>query len=156
MEVEDEGTLTGFADKADPAQANNTCMFSQRQVTQPPLPVLLQSCGVVPPATSWWDNPDPWYVYPLLESSLHSIVALYSKHNMALTSENVSLEVTEYQQTTYLSQVCILWRQPGEPCERPLRLDHRDAFLHGNCKQPAPHRKSLRMRRRGKLWQSFR
>jgi hypothetical protein len=70
MEVEDEGTLTGFADKADPAQANNTCRFFQRQVSEPPLPVLLQSCGVVPPAAGWWNNPDPWYVSIYLSISV--------------------------------------------------------------------------------------
>jgi len=62
MKVSKDGTLTGSGAAGDASQADNTCKFFQRKVDNPPLPVLLQSCGVIPPDEGWWDNPDPWYV----------------------------------------------------------------------------------------------
>ena len=62
MEVSKRGTLTGTGPAGDPSYADNTCSFYQRKTDDPPLPVLLQSCGVIPPEESWWDYLDPFYV----------------------------------------------------------------------------------------------
>jgi hypothetical protein len=62
VEVSTDGTLTGTGPPGDPSLADNTCAFFQRKTDDPPLPVLLQSCGVIPPAEGWWDNPQPFYV----------------------------------------------------------------------------------------------
>ena len=58
------GTLTGYAEAARPEQANNTCSFVQRQT--PDVPVLLQSCGVIPPASGLDDSVNPWYLFLIL------------------------------------------------------------------------------------------
>ena len=100
MKVEDEGTLTGFRDKADPAQANNTCKFFQRKVDDPPLPVLLQSCGVIPPSEGWWDNPEPWYV-----SFGDSEGNPAKGHSDWTTVLRTSAEIPSNQQLSYTFQI---------------------------------------------------
>ena len=62
LQVETTGSMSGNGLETDNSVQNNVCKYYMRKVSDPPLPVLLEGCGIDVPPEGWWDNPDPWYV----------------------------------------------------------------------------------------------